>query len=583
MANRGSTTAFQQEIVKDQSQPFHLVEIYLDDETYYLTDSSQTITYSGNEYSAVGHLLGFEAIQETNRLMTGKINVSLSGIDKIYTNLLLTQNYIDRKLIIRKGFLDSTKQVIANPINIFEGNMDNPSIAEDATNGRSIISVAVANQFVDFEKTSGRFTNYENQKLFFPNDRGFEYASEIIKDVPWGSEFDAGTREGGAGSISPYLTGASYIDSRDIGSESFLSSTPYGGILSLLTNYNNRIVVYEAQHGRLTGQTVTISGATGFVQVGANFINRTFQITVLDANSYTVPITQNISYSEQFMGGAEVLINNEPAIGAAIITNTGNNTGNQITIFDSSGILKVGDYVGFINPGDAGGISEEALSNDQGHVVIQVNNDGTVVVEVTELIAMFLPSLRIDASGNVLGIMEADHEKNVGDTVVIAGAEATGGLSASDINGERTVTAVTDNSEYQVSHDGTATSDAVNTGGDATTVDAEKVKTPPISTTEDSNTIVIKAEDLNVVVGDTLKVQGVTEVGGIDPEHINNKPLIVTAVSTNTASVAVAVTATATETGGGNQAVVNVPVKATSAVRTGTKETKIKVPLLNQR
>ena len=283
------------------------------------------------------------------------------------------------------------------------------------------------------------------------------------------------------------------------------------------------------------------------------------------------------------MGGAEVLINNEPAIGAAIITNTGNNTGNQITIFDSSGILKVGDYVGFINPGDAGGISEEALSNDQGHVVIQVNNDGTVVVEVTELIAMFLPSLRIDASGNVLGIMEADHEKNVGDTVVIAGAEATGGLSASDINGERTVTAVTDNSEYQVSHDGTATSDAVNTGGDATTVDAEKVKTPPISTTEDSNTIVIKAEDLNVVVGDTLKVQGVTEVGGIDPEHINNKPLIVTAVSTNTASVAVAVTATATETGGGNQAVVNVPVKATSAVRTGTKETKIKVPLLNQR
>ncbi len=581
MANRGSSTAFQTEIVKDQSQPFHLVEIYLDDQTYYLTDFSKTITYSNNEYTAVGHLLAFSSIEEQNTITTSNISVSLSGIEQTYVNLFLTQDYIDRRLTIRKGFMSSLNAIVVNPIIIFDGRMDSPVIQEDVTNGRSTISVSAANQFVDFQKIPGRFTNNQNQQLFFPNDKGFEYASEIMKDVAWGSEFDPGIRESGAGSLSPYLTGASVIDTRYLGSESFLSSTPYGGILSLLTNYNNRIVVYEAQHGRLTGQTVTISGATGFVQVGANFINRTFQITVLDANSYTVPITQNISYSEQFMGGAEVLINNEPAIGAAIITNTGTNTGNQITVVDVNENLEVGDYVQFVNPGEAGGISEEALSNDQGHVVISKNTDGTVVLEITELQPMILPPMRVDSSGNILGIMEADHEKNVGDTVVIAGAEATGGLSASDINGERTVTAVTNNNEYQVSHDGTATSDAVNTGGDATTVDAEKVKTPPISTTADSTTIIIKSKDLNVVVGDTLKVQGVTEVGGIDPEHINNKPLVVTAVSTNTASAVVAVSATETETAGGNQAVVNVPVKATSVVRTGTKETKIKVPLKN--
>ena len=51
----------------------------------------------------------------------------------------------------------------------------------------------------------------------YPGDLGFNYASEIIKDIVWGSEFDPGTRVTGAGSLSGEF--GSVIDTRDVGSQ----------------------------------------------------------------------------------------------------------------------------------------------------------------------------------------------------------------------------------------------------------------------------------------------------------------------------------------------------------------------------
>ena len=62
--NRGSTTAFQNELVKPANRPVHLAEIIFDDENVYMNDGYKTITYDSKDYIAVGHFMGFSDIQE---------------------------------------------------------------------------------------------------------------------------------------------------------------------------------------------------------------------------------------------------------------------------------------------------------------------------------------------------------------------------------------------------------------------------------------------------------------------------------------------------------------------------------------
>ena len=150
MANRGSTSAFQTEIVKSQSQPIHLIDVVFDDTTHRLTDAFITITYDGNAYSALGYLLNFSVIEETSEILANRLSIQLSGVGSTYINEVLTPDYIDRQVIIRKGFLNSSNALIADPIIIFDGRMDNPSISENGSDGSATVTITASNQFINF-------------------------------------------------------------------------------------------------------------------------------------------------------------------------------------------------------------------------------------------------------------------------------------------------------------------------------------------------------------------------------------------------------------------------------------------------
>ena len=46
--DRGSTSGFQTEVVKDANRPFHLLEVGLDSGTVYLSDGFIPVTYDSN-------------------------------------------------------------------------------------------------------------------------------------------------------------------------------------------------------------------------------------------------------------------------------------------------------------------------------------------------------------------------------------------------------------------------------------------------------------------------------------------------------------------------------------------------------
>ena len=139
--DRGSTGAFQTEIVKSANKPFHLLVLSFDDVVYYLSDAYIPVTYNGNEYTPTGDFLSFSDIVETNETNIESINIALSGIPTTYVNLFLTDEYLDRQVQIYKAFLDSSEAIVSDPLLIFSGRINNPVIKEDVEAGTSTVAV----------------------------------------------------------------------------------------------------------------------------------------------------------------------------------------------------------------------------------------------------------------------------------------------------------------------------------------------------------------------------------------------------------------------------------------------------------
>ncbi|MBS1188905.1 MAG: hypothetical protein H6R10_697 [Rhodocyclaceae bacterium] len=189
MSGRGASQAVQAEAAKPSSQPVHLFELYLDGAATYATDAYREIVWNGNTYPAVGHFIGFDQIEETADLKVSQTAVVLSGVDQSEIAGVLTHNYIDRRLVIRKAFLSTLDDtVIIDPISILDGRCDAPVIEEDPDSGTCTVSVPVSSHWIDFERTPGRHTNHDEQQIWFPGDLGFEFVSRLNKDIKWGAK-----------------------------------------------------------------------------------------------------------------------------------------------------------------------------------------------------------------------------------------------------------------------------------------------------------------------------------------------------------------------------------------------------------
>lgn len=185
--NRGASSSVQTEVALSANAPIHLFELYLDGATTYATDAYRTIEWNGNTYPALGHFLDFDGIEESADMLISQCRVSLSGVDQTMIAAVLAHEYIDRRLCIRTGFLDGSEAVIIDPLPIFDGRVDAPEIAEDPVAGTCVVTISASSHWIDFERAPGRHTNHEEQQIYFPGDLGFEYVSQLNRQIKWGA------------------------------------------------------------------------------------------------------------------------------------------------------------------------------------------------------------------------------------------------------------------------------------------------------------------------------------------------------------------------------------------------------------
>ena len=184
--DRDFSAGFLAEIMAATSAPAWLVEIYFDSGTIRMTDAWRTIAWSGNSYTANGHFLSFSGLEETADMRIPAITLAVSGVDDAWVALALAEDYMDRRVVIRKAFLDYTSGVVSAPSLVFDGRLDSLVIQDDPASGSTVVSASCVNQWADFDRKAGRHTNDVEQQAAFAGDRFFSLNTDYNKQLKWG-------------------------------------------------------------------------------------------------------------------------------------------------------------------------------------------------------------------------------------------------------------------------------------------------------------------------------------------------------------------------------------------------------------
>jgi hypothetical protein len=180
---RGLSSTIITELEKDDIRLAGL--IYMDiGSGQYLTDYAHDLVAGGVTYTSSTHLLSVGAPRESRDLRVNTVSVTLSGVQQTYLTLFLTNDHVNRQVKFSKALVDDDGAVIGDSILAFDGRITRFEIKESSRT--SEITIEVASHWADFEKTAGRLTNTNSQQRFFPNDLGFAYAANTIRDLRWG-------------------------------------------------------------------------------------------------------------------------------------------------------------------------------------------------------------------------------------------------------------------------------------------------------------------------------------------------------------------------------------------------------------
>lgn len=133
----------------------------------YCTDYQTDIIFKGNLYKQ-GILKSISSYTQTTKLTSSQINIVTTGLDTIQLSLFLQDGHSlqGKKVTIYQAYITKTGQIQPImegnvPVIWFRGNIQGGSISDkrDASLGDSSITWVCTNDFYDFERVQGRFTN----------------------------------------------------------------------------------------------------------------------------------------------------------------------------------------------------------------------------------------------------------------------------------------------------------------------------------------------------------------------------------------------------------------------------------------
>lgn len=139
-------------------------------------------------WTGAGTLGAVSPIEETSGLRANGVVCTLSGVSVALLAIALGEHYQGRAAKLWLGYFDASWALIADPVMLVNGKMDQMELADNGA--LATIKVSVENRLIDFERPAdpGLYTP-EDQKRRFPGDLGLDYVPRLQqKVIYWGRE-----------------------------------------------------------------------------------------------------------------------------------------------------------------------------------------------------------------------------------------------------------------------------------------------------------------------------------------------------------------------------------------------------------
>lgn len=161
-----------------------LGELYFDGATEYVCNADRNFVWNGNTYLGAARVGRIDPIEEGSEIKMYGIALTLAGVVSAQIAEALTDYYQGRPCIIRMAILDDSYQIVADPVVVFRGRMDQMRVKLGKT---ATITLTVENRLADWDRPRVSRNNHEDQQRRHPSDRFYEYTAQTAaKTLPWG-------------------------------------------------------------------------------------------------------------------------------------------------------------------------------------------------------------------------------------------------------------------------------------------------------------------------------------------------------------------------------------------------------------
>ena len=141
-------------------------------------------TWGGNTYTGTGRLGSVSQVEEDSDLSRTPITLTLSGIPTDVLSILQSEHYQGRRATLYLGYLDASRQLVADPIILYRGRMDTASVEQGET---LMLSMTIESRFAAWDRPLERRYNNADQQSRYPGDTGLQYVEQAVdKEIVWG-------------------------------------------------------------------------------------------------------------------------------------------------------------------------------------------------------------------------------------------------------------------------------------------------------------------------------------------------------------------------------------------------------------
>lgn len=182
--SRSLSSAVIDELNSAETQPFLLFQGEFNSGTVRAWSGIGDLSWNSQTWTGTGTLLTISAVQETAETSANGITTSLSGIPAELISLALAECSQGDAGYVYLGFIKNNA-IVSDPVLLFEGRLDIPSIEENGET--ATVSISYESRLIDLERPrESRYTN-EDQQRAYPGDLGMEFVADLQdKNLTWG-------------------------------------------------------------------------------------------------------------------------------------------------------------------------------------------------------------------------------------------------------------------------------------------------------------------------------------------------------------------------------------------------------------